>query len=109
MDSVNHSVSTNPGQTAFALILGASDRARAKVNVVNAPFDATYGTDEPLPVAPARDEVFTTAAPAIAASRRGWAAWTHLKGSDDINLIKLKEVPTFIALKSACCGANFVI
>ena len=64
MPSTNQRVVISPGQTALTRISGASARARYSVIELTAPLEAMYGTDEPMPSAPAIDETLTIAPPA---------------------------------------------
>ena len=49
----------NPGQIAFTLI-GPKALARDLVMLINAPFEAAYATELPIPKTPAIDATFTT-------------------------------------------------
>src|SRR5580765_7509448 len=61
MPSANHRVVISPGHTALTRTSGARARAKYSVIELTAPFDAMYATDEPMPSAPAIDEMLTMA------------------------------------------------
>ena len=56
----NQPVPIKPGHTVLTLISGPRAFANDNVIVFKAPLDAAYAIDDPIPVFPAMDEIFTT-------------------------------------------------
>ena len=55
----SHRPEMKPGQMVFTRISGPSARARERVIVFSAPFEAEYAIEEPTPITPATEEMLT--------------------------------------------------